>query len=62
MVKLSIATDNGRLDIEISEGRASGVFRDTSADTTLDLDRVPIAEIGRLCPGLFDCFRKPDGQ
>lgn len=60
MVTLTITSGDRHLKIEITEGRASGVFRDTSADTTLNLDRVPLALIGQLCPGIFDCFRKHD--
>ena len=62
MVKLSLMAGYKHVDIEITEGKASGVFRDTSADTRLNLDQVPLTTIRQLCPGLFDCFRKEEGQ
>lgn len=62
MVKLHISGKAGVLYAEISNGLASGVYRDTSADTRLDFDRVSMATLTDLCPGLFDYFRKEEGK
>ena len=59
---LCIVSGNNRLVVEISQGRASGVFRNTSANTTLNFDQFPFAQLHQLCPGLFACGCKKEGQ